>query len=162
MRTFLLSLILLAGYNGSAQSLQEAGFELSYSYAGMGSNTGGWFPGLKLDGNSFTYQIEQNSCYSGELAPPIKQINGTLSNETMSDLELIFNSLPDTVIHATNVSVLSGGVHTIVLASPVKMVKFILYNEWHATAQQIVDLLNPYIPEDQTKLWLIAQPQHKD
>lgn len=162
MQKLLLSLLLAASLNSSAQSFVESGFELTYSYAGMGSNVGSWFPGFKVVGNEFTYQVEQNSCYSGETAPPKEQLTGTLSDETMNGLEAIFNSLPDTAIYATNVSVMSGGVHTIVLASPVKMVKFTLHNEWHATAQQIVDLLNPYIPEEYARLWLFEDFNHKD
>lgn len=162
MKKSFIAIVCLFSISSFSQSLADAGFELSYSYAGMGSNTGNWFPGFIVKGNQFTYQVEQNSCYSGETAPPEEKLSGTLSEETMQNLATIFNALPDTSIYATNVSVMSGGVHTIVLASPVKMIKFTLHNEWHPTAQQIVDLLNEYIPEEYARLWLFEDVNHKN
>jgi hypothetical protein len=67
---------------------------------------------------------------------------------------LVFNELSDTAIYETNLSVMSGGVHTITMATSIKMVKISLHNANHALADRIVAIINEDLPEGVVKLWL--------
>ena len=130
-------------------------FQLRYSYAGLGSNTGSEFSGFKLEGNHFQCVREVNSCYEGGLSNDPKIVTeGNLSDETMEALMAVFNELSDTTIYETNLSVMSGGVHTITMATSVKMVKISLHNANHELAKRIVAIINEGLPEEAEKLWL--------
>jgi hypothetical protein len=130
-------------------------FQLRYSFAGLGSNTGTSAAGFKLEGNHFEIVKEVNKCYEGGLDTNSNTVSeGELSDETMKALMLVFNDLSDTAIYETNLSVMSGGVHTITMATSIKMVKISLHNANHALADRIVAIINEDLPEGVVKLWL--------
>jgi hypothetical protein len=161
MKATLLIFLMGLGCISFSQDKWQDGFELKYSFAGLGSNMGSAFVGFKLEGNHYQYVTEVNSCYEGQSTDPEVKLEGELSDETMGGLMAIFNDMSDTTIYETNLSVLSGGVHTITMGSAVKMVKFTLHNANHEKAIQILDLINAELPEDYQKMWLFRESTNK-
>ena len=159
----LFATILVASVSFSQKPWEQEGFQLRYSFAGLGSNMGQAFAGFKLEGNHYQFVTEVNSCKKGQSTDPEVQYEGEFSDEIMEGLIAIFNETPDTAIYETNVSIMSGGVHTITMGSAVKMVKFTLHNATHPTAIKIVDLINSALPqvEGQDKLWLHEDASNK-
>lgn len=157
----LLLILFISSFSFSQQSWEQEGFELRYSFAGLGSNMGQAFAGFKLQGNHYEYVTEVNSCIKGQSVDPTVQLEGELPDDIMAGLLEIFNGMSDTSMYETNVSVMSGGVHTITMGSAVKMVKFTLHNATHPTAVKIVDLINSGLPQEQNPLWLFEEPSNK-
>lgn len=154
MKYLVLLIAIVVSFSGFSQEKWEDGFQLRYSFAGLGSNMGSSFAGFKLEGNHYEFVTEVNSCYDGQSITPKLEFEGDLPDEIMDGLMTIFNEMPDTSIYETNLSVMSGGVHTITMGSAVKMVKFTLHNANHPKAQQIVDLINSGLPKDYQNLLL--------
>lgn len=138
MKTLILIFAISLSAVGFSQEKWQDGFQLRYSFAGLGSNMGSSFAGFKLEGNHYEFVTEVNSCYDGQSTPAELEFEGELSDEIMDGLMTIFNEIPDTSIYETNLSVLSGGVHTITMGSAVKMVKFTLHNASHPTDRKSV------------------------
>ncbi|MFT4599996.1 MAG: hypothetical protein ACI857_000164 [Arenicella sp.] len=161
MKATLLIFLVGLGCISFSQDKWQDGFQLRYSFAGLGSNMGSGFAGFILDGNHFQYVTEINSCYKGQSTDPDVKLEGELSDEVMNGIMDVFNVTPDTSIYETNLSVMSGGVHTITMGSAVKMVKFTLHNASHVKAQTIVDLINSGLPEEYQTLWLHREATNK-
>ncbi len=157
----LIATVLFSSISFSQNSWEQEGFELKYSFAGLGSNMGQSFTGFKLSGNHYELLTEVNSCLGGKMPPPELQKEGELPDHIMNDLMDVFNGMSDTSIYETNVSVMSGGVHTITMGSAVKMVKFTLHNATHPAAAKIIDLINSGIPSEENQLWLFEEPSNK-
>ncbi|MEO9534028.1 MAG: hypothetical protein ABJG68_03450 [Crocinitomicaceae bacterium] len=143
----------------SMVSAQEANwtseFQLRFSFAGLGDNSGTSATGFQLEGNHFKIVNETNQCHEGGLDPNSKTLTeGELSEETMEALMEVFNDLSDTTIYKTDLTVSSGGVHTLTMATSVKMVKFSLHNETDETARKIIAIINEGLPEGVEKLWI--------
>jgi hypothetical protein len=146
------SFLLALGVFGQAK-LSDS-FYLDYSYAGLGSNTGVPSLGARIEGTTFKLFQQQNSCYEGQSTPEGLIYEAELSQDAILELGLLFTEVSDTSIYESNVSIMSGGVYTLVMRDDTKSFKMSLHNTSHRWAERLVLILNPEIPADlDKKLW---------
>lgn len=152
---FTLVLALICNLSISQTTNWSNEFQLRFSFAGLGDNLGSPAMGFQLEGNHFKIVSEVNKCHEGGLdTNSTTMTEGEMSEESMTALMEVFNESNDTVIYKTDLTVASGGVHTLTMATSIKMVKFSLHNESHPTAKKIIAIINEGLPEGVEKLWI--------
>lgn len=135
------------------------GFQLYYSYAGLGSNMGKMYPVFRVEGNNYTYTLQQNSFYGKPDKEPELVSKGVLRNSSIDSIIELANRVTDTMVYRTNPEILSGGIHSISVSHNNKKVSFSLHNAYDSIAGKIVNILNTNIPAGSDKLWLFSLNQ---
>ncbi|MDZ4752036.1 MAG: hypothetical protein SGI87_10505 [Flavobacteriales bacterium] len=137
-------------------------FRLWYSYAGLGSGYGTMQPTFRVIGTDFIYTFEQNSSFTGQFDRKSEIVcKGKLRTSSIDSITTLLKDIKDTLVYKTNTGIMSGGIHTISIASDTIHVTFQLHNASDSTARKIVDMLNSHIPKDKKKLWLFDFPDEK-
>ncbi|MBL7727169.1 MAG: hypothetical protein JNM68_05770 [Dinghuibacter sp.] len=132
------------------------GFQLYYSYAGLGSNMGGMYPVFRVTGNNYTYTNEQNSYYGKPDKKPEFVCSGQLRNSSIDSILQLAGQVPDTLVYSTTPGVLSGGIHHISINYNQKKLTYTLHNAYDSVAAKIVHILNTNIPDGKNRLWLFT------
>lgn len=142
-------LVLSLGLFGQDELSED--FYLDYSFAGLGLNTGVPSLGVRIEGTSFKLFEQQNTCTSGPKYPEGLVYEAELSQDAILELGLLFAEVSDTTIYNSNVSIVNGGVYTLVMHDSGKNFKLSLHNSAHKWAERLVLILNPEIPADLNK-----------
>lgn len=138
---------------------ETSDFKLSYVYTGLGSGYNTMQPVFAINGNDCIYTIQENSSFSGDFTNKSDTIfEGKIRVSSIDSIIDIISEIPDTLIYRTDESVLSGGIHTIIITNGSKEVTFNLHNSTHPEATKIVTILNSNIPRQYRKLWLFTKP----
>lgn len=150
MRLFLLIIFLCGSIVAKAQEI-----EVFYSFSGLGSNMGHAYPVFRISNGKFVYTREVNSYWhENQIKPADTILVGMVVPRCIQGLEEIMAELGDTTIQDWNMSIMSGGHHSIHLIKGSDTVDIGLHNSWHLEARRIVDLLNLNIPNTSEHLSL--------
>jgi hypothetical protein len=135
-------------------------FRLSYTSIGLGSNFGGMQPVFRVVGSNFIYTMEQTGFYEGsERQPAVTICYGSFRASSADSIIALVGGVTDTMVYRTNPHIMSGGIHYIHEQKSAYDVTFQLHNTSDPVAQQIVDILNTYVPATEEKLWLWDIPK---
>lgn len=138
MKSVVLVVSLFLAFGLIGQSKLSDSFYLDYSYAGLGSNTGVSSLGARIEGTTFKLFQQQNSCIEGQTAPEGLVYEAELSPDAILELGLLFAEVSDTSIYESNISIMSGGVFTLVMRDDTKLFKLSLHNTSHKWAERLV------------------------
>ena len=150
---FLLLTLSCSAQNDYSTSLKDK-FKLTYMYAGLGSGMGSKQPVLRVKGINYLYTLEQNSYYGEKTLEPDTICSGTLRQASIDSIIELTKSLGDTLVYNTNSSVMSGGIHEIIISHTEIDLTFRLHNASDPIAEKIVAILNSNLPVEVRKLWL--------
>lgn len=152
---------LLIGLFGSAlvgcEEPQRAhpDFHLFFSTAGLGSQLGSLQQTFRVDGEHFSYTLEQNSSYGTRTKEDQDVCGGVLRGASMDSIIALARSVGDSTIYRTDPDVMSGSISTLIVKSQGVHVEFTLHNDSDPIADQIISLLNSNIPIDKEKLFIL-------
>ncbi|MBI3133333.1 MAG: hypothetical protein HYZ14_01550 [Bacteroidetes bacterium] len=133
-------------------------FHLIYCFAGMGANFGTRKQYFEVKDSMFVFSMKQNSSFEGQAPLPTDTLNtGYFRNTTKDSVLQIIQGLEDSIITKRNLEVSSGGIVTLTLNYDGHKTLFSLHNCYDDRAQQLVELLNTYIPGNQ-KLFIYDFP----
>jgi len=135
-------------------SVKNDFFELTYIYAGLGSNMNSKQPVFKVIDDRFIYTLEENSSWNGEYTKIPDTICVGIFRMTSSDsISQIIQPINDTLIYETSENIImSGGIDEILINNAKKKLVIRLHNASHPTAQAIIDIINSNIPNQFNKI----------
>ena len=142
--------IFLYSFSTETNEKKHKEFNLSYSYAGLGSQIGSIQPFFTIQGNSFHYINQQNSSFEELTVKPDTILSGKILDQKIDSILSISNSINDTLIYKTNPNITSGGI----VYLSINNLQFKLHNTWDSRAQKIIDIINSQLPQNVKKLFI--------
>ena len=154
MNKVILYILLSIVYVSYAQS-KSTNFELYFSYTSLGSNLGSMQPVFKVCSDQFVYTQQQTSWITGMPIKPIDTIAiGSLRKTSLDSIVDLVANIQDSTIYKTDISIMSGGIHTLSIQTNTRKVIFELHNAHDPIAAEIIAILNSNLPIRMKKLWL--------
>lgn len=150
-----LTLISLPAFTQQAKEKTDSSFTLSYISIGLGSNRWIMQPIFRVKGSQFIYTSEDVWYIKGAEKP--KKDTLLIGNFRASSIDSILNistEVKGDSLYALNLSIMSGGIIKLNFSTNKRKLCFDLHNSNDTTAQKIVDILNSYIPDKYSKLWI--------
>lgn len=136
--------------------VNNSSFSFSYYFAGLGSNIGSMQPTIRINGTKLLYTYEQNSYYGEKTKIPDTMRVTTIRQTSIDSILTLINDLKDSTIYETNPCIMSGGIHSMTISNKGDTTRFTLHNTFHRTALKILEIVNPYLPQDK-KIWATEQ-----
>lgn len=113
-------------------------------------------PTIRIDGTRLLYTYEQNSYYKEQTKSPDTICIVTISQSSIDSILTLVNDLKDTTISGVNICVMSGGVHSMMIAANHDTTCFSLSNTFHRRALKISAIINQYLPSGK-HIWATEQ-----
>ncbi|MCW3076033.1 MAG: hypothetical protein JWO32_642 [Bacteroidetes bacterium] len=128
---------------------QTSNFNLSYNYAGIGTNLGKkTYPVIEVKNNTIKCIIESDTAYSKpDWTSKPKEISVKFRQSSIDSINHLLKPVKDTLISEYNPCIQNGGIHFMRIASGHKTLSFELTNTYHLTALKITNILNTYMPK---------------
>jgi hypothetical protein len=145
--TLLILGILISSFLFGQEKSESNNFQLTYIYAGLGSGYNSMQPVFKVNGNDCIYTLEENSSWTGEFTQePDTLFIGKFRQSSIDSIIDLISDIKDTLIYNTNPEIMSGGIHSIKIATDGIDLTFRLHNASDPVAEKIVAILNSNIP----------------
>lgn len=140
---------MLYSQNNKAKDKSSAEFYLYYAISGLGSNLGDFEPTLNINNNKFIYTKEQNSYLFKRSKRKQFICEGLFQQNSIDSIISIVQGLKDSAISKVNPCIMSGILISIIVANGNDTTKFTLDNTFDYTALKIIDIINPYLPNNE-------------
>ncbi len=137
-------------------------FELTYIYAALGFGYNSLQPVFKVKGTEYIYTLEENSSITGEYTKKSDTLSiGNFRQSSIDSIIELTSTIEDTLVYKTNTGIMSGGIHTIEIATDSIDLVFRLHNASDPIAEEIVAILNSNIPFGIRKLCLFKLSENE-
>lgn len=138
-------------------------FHLHFVTVGFGSNMYEMEPVFKVDGTKFIYTSEEVWIYPKQTKiEKDTLLTGSFRTSSMDSISQLISQVKDSVIHKSNMRIMSGSAAYITIEDDFKKVEFDLHNTSNTTADRIVAILNTYIPATLRKLFICCGIKDKN
>ncbi|MBR9860396.1 hypothetical protein GYB22_06540 [bacterium] len=156
LTSVLISLICLIGFPSFQTDHHE--FELTYNFAGLGSNMNTMQPVFRVRGTNCIYTYEENSTWTGEFTKePDTLYVGSFRASSIDSITALISGIQDTLIYKANIHISSGGIHFLNIKTNTQKLEYNLQNTSDSTAEKIIAVLNSNIPSNFEKLHLFKE-----
>lgn len=139
----------------SQNNIRTEDFKLLFMTIGFGSNYFSMQPLFRVNGARFVYTSEEVWISPGQrIIERDTLLSGVFRKSSIDSIVRLISNLKDTAIRRSNVRVSSGSACSLEIISEFKRITFWLHNKSDTTADQIVKILNSYIPQELNKLYI--------
>jgi hypothetical protein len=113
-------------------------------------------PTIKVNGVKLVYTYEQNSYFGQKTKSPDTICITTIRQSSIDSILTLIQDLKDSTIYEWNPCIMSGGIHSLAISANNDTTRFKLTNTFHRTALKIIEIINPYLPQDK-QIWVTEQ-----